>query len=978
MIDPLSITLAAITLGTALKDLTAIALKLHGSFKKHAHNMRAAESLAADTLEIVQDLERFYVAREGVLDNLSDVRNAVAILSRDMQSVYDQCLPILQLGNSPERGIRRTLFKIEQWRRRKEVESNIRNLREQANKCYRRFTRRAQLGTAVAIGELKCAVSEGFSSTARQLSANLQVSDENMLAFMGSTRSVLSSLPPGVMLCEDLVFELYVRGHVGKIDDILKTLASKQSYVVEGPDDRHTRPLAIYSFLLLRTPGAVDHVRGNTITKLIRLQQALLNVETGGNPMQEGAWTLNNLSIDLARLQMYSESLILHTWSVDLYKTLSISDRDVYAPHLALAFFNLALLSYKTGNFSQAMAMTTECLSLLKTCAPTFGTEALTARMLSESAHFRRAIGEHSSASLQDADDSVTMWERLNVDRVALIGPVPRGNYATFGVRTLSASDSAVLDYAWALIAQWIYLHASLKYQEAFGAAQKALQLFRALAQYYKHVEIQSQVTTLCLFLCNDVFRDVIPLSSALEYAQEAVQVWEEACGPTVGQDEHILDSLAMQTKFLVEMGRPNDAMMIFQKLARSVRSMEGNQRMYIHEMQDLASIFFNKNLYTEAATASRTIIKICRQLADPLSTSQRFLIDILLDHIKYCDCANYLSEALVYSQEALAIGEKQRAKDAAFTEQYLDCVTWPCYLSLDAGYPEEAIKECQDALNILSPLSKYDAIILNLISVKALAYLRLGQLDLAAATIAEGYDFAVSTTLNLQQEACYGELLYVSALVHRCAGKQELALTAIKASIPISEYVSWIPRLYVLSDVQADMGYDVAEALRTAEEAVQSRKCCASLPPSIAYWYNTSRYSLSLRLFFNGEFSQARQNILEVRKFYEWHAHSRNAWSIDLARALRAEGILECASDRHAEGEVAQTKLNALQQRLRATFPGLADQVEVDLNYERNYPAWKRLLEKYPLTCSHWVEDEAITTQEYTITHSHPITHGA
>src|SRR3954464_13770166 len=34
MADPLSITLAAITLGTALKDLTELALKLHESFKK--------------------------------------------------------------------------------------------------------------------------------------------------------------------------------------------------------------------------------------------------------------------------------------------------------------------------------------------------------------------------------------------------------------------------------------------------------------------------------------------------------------------------------------------------------------------------------------------------------------------------------------------------------------------------------------------------------------------------------------------------------------------------------------------------------------------------------------------------------------------------------------------------------------------------------------------------------------------------------
>ncbi|KAF4623605.1 hypothetical protein D9613_002360 [Agrocybe pediades] len=981
MTDPLSITLAAITLGTALKDLTELALKLHESFKKHAHNMQAAESLAADTLEIVQDIEKFYIARGDVLDNLPDVRDAIARLSKDMQSVYNRCLPILQLANSSElRGLRRTLFKIELWRSRKEVESNVRNLREQANKCYRRFTRHAQLGTAVAIGELKGTVSEGFLATSRQLSA-LQISDENVLAFMDSSRTVLSTLPPDVMLSEDLVFKLYVRGHVGKINDILKNLASKQSYAVEEPDERHTQPLTTYSSLQLQTSEAIGYVRGNTVTELIRLQQSLLNVEAGGNPIQDGAWALNHLATDLARLEMYSESVIFRTWTVDLYKTLSTSDRDVYAPHLALAFLNLAWSSYRTGDFTQGMVMAIECLSLLKTCAPTFATETLTARALSESAIFRRAMGEHSSASLQDAEDSVALFERLRVDQMAVIGPEQGGNYATFR-RRLRGGDQAVDRYASSLDAQRVFLYDSERYQEALDVGENALRLFRALAQCYKHVEIQSRVANLCFFLCHDAFRDIIPLSSALKYAQEAMQILEEVHGPTSAEEEGILDCLATQTKILVEMGRPSDALPVFRRLARRVRFMATNQRMYIHKLQDLATIFFNKKHYTEAATASRTIVEICRQSADSLLTSQRFLIDILLDHIKHCEYESHLSEALLFSGEALAIAGQQRVKDATFTEEYLDCLYWNAYLSIEAGDPQQAINQIQGTLNIWPAIQRHsircESQMLYLIFVKALAFLRLGRLSLAAATIAEGYNFSESTTLILQEEGCYGVLLHVSALLNRCGGKQDDALTAIKAAIRISESCGWDQRLYILSDVQADMGYN-AEARCTAEEAVQSTEDRASsLSPLVKRSYKMSQYSLCLRLFFNGDFTRARQLILEVRTFYEWHAHSWNGWFINLARALRAEGILECASDRHAEGAAARTRLKELQQRLRATLPGIADQVNVDLNYERNYPAWKRLLEKYPLTCSHWVEEEAITGQEYTIAHSHATTHSA
>ncbi|KAF9553162.1 hypothetical protein CPC08DRAFT_243943 [Agrocybe pediades] len=983
MADPLSITLAAITLGTALKDLTEMALKLHGSFKKHAHNMRAAESLAADTLEIVQDIENFYISRGDVLDNFPDVRDAVARLSKDMQSVNDECLPILQLRNSPERGLRRTLFKIEQWRNRKAVESNIRNLREQANKCHSRFTRYTQLGTVVAIGELKSTVS-AVTATTRQSSC-LQVSDENMLAFMGSTRAVLSTLPPGVMLCEDLVFKLYIRGHVHKIDDILKSLASKRSYAVEVPDDRHTQPFTTYLFSPLRTSGAVEYVRGNTVTEMIKLQQGLLNVKGGGNPIQEGAWTLNELTVDLAELGMISESLMLHTWNVDLYKTLSISHRDVYAPHLALAFFNLAVLSFDTGNFVHAIAMRTECLSTLMICAPTPELEALKADMLSRSAYFRHAIGEQSSLSLQDAENSVAMWERLGVDQMAVIGPPQGINYATFG-STLTGGDLAVHDYAYALDAQRVFLYNSERFQEALDVGERALRLYRALGQYYEEVQIQRKVATLCLFRCADEFwnfwsgDNIIPVSEALIYAEEAVRIWEKVQEITGADEEPILDSLTIQIQILVKMGRPSDALTVFEKLARRVRSMAITHRKYVNKMQDLAEMLFTRSHSAEAAMASRTVVEICRQSAESLPTSQRSLIDTLLDHTMHCNYADYCSEALIYSQEALSIAGQQRMKEATFTGQYLRCLVYAASMSLEAGYPQQAINQIQDALNtMLGPpiqrhLIGHDSTMLELISLEALAFLRFGRLSLAAATIAQGYGFAESTALNLQEDLDYGKLLSVSALVHRRGGKQDDALTAIKAAIPIFEFDDWIVQLCTLTDMQADMGHD-AEALRTAKEAVQSRERGVSLSPLVEHNYKISQYSLCLRLFFNGEFTRARQLILEVRNFFEWHAHSRNAWFLNLARALRAEGILECASDRHAEGAAARTRLNELQQRLRATLPGVSDQVEVDLNYERNYPAWKRLLEKYPLTCSHWIEDEVITGQEYTIAHSHPTT---
>ncbi|KAF4610107.1 hypothetical protein D9613_010422 [Agrocybe pediades] len=903
MADPLSISLAVITLGTALKDLTELALKLHNSFTKPRRNMRHAQSLAAETLEIVQDLDKYYQSHRGALDNMPEVRDAVVALSKDMRSVYNKCSPFFQIEPS-QTGLRQTIVLIDLWLKRKELELNIRNLKEQANRCYRRFTRHAQLGTVVAIGELKGAVSEGFSATGRQLSS-LQVSDENVLAFMGSTHAVLSTLPPGVMLSEDLVFKLYVRGHVGKIDNILKELALERSYAVGR---RHKAvSLNIETCFALSALADVEYVRGHTVTNLIRMQQRLLNIKAGVCPMQEGAWALDTLSVDLSRLRMRSESIILRTWSADLFRTLMKTRRKVYAPHLAFVLSELTRSFYYGGDLTQAISTSKECLSLLKTCAPTFTMKVLMAQVLSDLACTRRATGEHPSAWLQDAQDSITIFECIGAGQMTITGPVRGGNDVVFS--GISGRDDALAEYAIALDEQRKFLYDSRRYQESLDAAKRSLALYRALAQCYKEVDHQSRIGRLCIFLCDDVFRDVISLSSALTYAEEAVRTWQKVDETTRDQAENISYSLSMQAKILVKMGR-RDALEVFQELARRVRCMTTNLQWHIEKLQDVSSSLYQQGHFAEAATTSRAVVEISRQSAETLLPISR--VEILLHHAIHCEPVGCMSEGLVSSQEALVVTGQQRMKDAASTEQYLFCVGWAVYFLLEAGYPEEAIRQCQHAINVIPSLSGYGStVVLDIISTKALAYLRLGRLSLAAETISKGYDFADSTTLDLRHDPWYGQLLSVAALVKRCEGDQDNALAAIKAAISIKS-VNLRSQLCALSDVQADMGHD-AEGLRTAE-GLLPRDCQTASLNIDQHQYRSSQYTLCLRLFYSGNLTQARQLILEVRCFYEWHAHSHKAWFIELARALRAEGILECASDRHAEGAVARTRLNELQ----------------------------------------------------------------
>ena len=59
---------------------------------------------------------------------------------RDMKLVYEECLPILDAGCTSKTKLQKLKYTFDTWKKRKEVEKQIRKLKDEANKCYRRFT----------------------------------------------------------------------------------------------------------------------------------------------------------------------------------------------------------------------------------------------------------------------------------------------------------------------------------------------------------------------------------------------------------------------------------------------------------------------------------------------------------------------------------------------------------------------------------------------------------------------------------------------------------------------------------------------------------------------------------------------------------------------------------------------------------------------------------------------------------------------
>ena len=232
-----------------------------------------------------------------------------------------------------------------------------------------------------------------------------------------------------------------------------------------------------------------------------------------------------------------------------------------------------------------------------------------------------------------------------------------------------------------------------------------------------------------------------------------------------------------------------------------------------------------------------------------------------------------------------------------------------------------------------------------------------MGRISIALDKINVCLDF--TSEHNLEQGLPYTFCLKTVSCLYRCAGRLDDALIIIQQSISLDREDGQTPSFWILSDLLADAGQET-EALAAAHEAVlETEKWRNSFFTLDRAFHAQAQYSLALRLFANGDFSHAQELLAQVRSFYQHNSKARNLWFVNLAITLWAIGHLRCASGQHEKGIEARTELDGLRKHLRLVFPSLANLVEVGLNRERNFAAWKNLLKKYSLLCGHQDKDE-------------------
>jgi len=367
-----------------------------------------------------------------------------------------------------------------------------------------------------------------------------------------------------------------------------------------------------------------------------------------------------------------------------------------------------------------------------------------------------------------------------------------------------------------------------------------------------------------------------------------------------------------------------------------------------------------NAKMELESLERSRLVVQYSRALVNQFPAQQPFLIRCIRDYARLLEAFDHLADASVAISEALDWFNDRSAQDSESAELHTFCLLISARSLRLQGYPNRALSLLEKTSAIGQPFLDAYSVAQNILWAKAYNLLSLylmGQILIACSEIDVCLNFA--SEHNLETHVAYFWCLDIASRIYRCTGRIDIALPIIRRSVALRRQYSKIPFSWILSDLLADAGQE-AEAIDAAHDAVREWVKWKDSPRILLKEYHVlAQYSLAVRLFASGDFTQTQELLAQVRSFYQEHSKARNIWFIDLAITLWALGLLECASGRHEEGIAARTELNELLKRLRLVFPSLADLVEVGLNRERNFAAWKNLLEKYNLSCGHQDEDE-------------------
>ncbi|KAF8967350.1 hypothetical protein BDZ97DRAFT_1916947 [Flammula alnicola] len=314
MADPLSVTLAVITLATALKDIIELGQKIKESFAQVSKNLQNGKRLAFEMLDTLYKLQKFCDEHYAVLNASTEMKIALQKLAENMKSVYMDCCKLIP--PLPEKRIARFKITFNMWKNGDKVEGLITELKNHINGCHTQF-----MATLLVVVQQSNA--DGVNILRREIS-EIRVSDQQLSAFAGASSTTMSKRPSSIT--EGVISDMYLRVQINAINESLTQLSTMSIQYVAEPQEQYVlpfQPLLDTSFL----PRDRNALHRDVVNRTLEVQ-ALLQNHPSTLSIQDGAWEMVNLTLGLYDLNMYEEAAEMGLWAVNLFRTLEVHDLD--------------------------------------------------------------------------------------------------------------------------------------------------------------------------------------------------------------------------------------------------------------------------------------------------------------------------------------------------------------------------------------------------------------------------------------------------------------------------------------------------------------------------------------------------------------------------------------------------------------------------------------------------------------------------
>ncbi|KDR69553.1 hypothetical protein GALMADRAFT_145306 [Galerina marginata CBS 339.88] len=616
--DPFSIALATVTLTTAVKDLAELVQKLERSFSKPAKNIRNAEMLATQVRRTLDQLKQFCDEQEELLSSANDLKVALSELIRDMESVYNKCSGIAPVTAMKKIDKFKATFGA--WKKRNKVESEIKELMNRVNQCYTQF---------IMFSNMRIEKRQVISSETRAQASGIirngissPVSDERIIGFIGRNSATLSKLPPEIQMSSDFISNAYLHLQIDAINALMEKLSSTASYPVEEPVGHYLLPFRTIPGILIEEDDRFI-LRRDVITQALQIQ-TILEEDFDSLSMQVGARALKNLAGDLLDLDMYHESALIGTWTAKLYRTLVARHPTTYLPYLVLSLSHLAFAYRGTGNLDGALFSINECIAIcrsLQTPSASFEIKLLLPRALTISALLER----DSVKSLQEAEEAIRFFDNviessnltgdaLQIDRKsAEILDNSSSSVAHSHVQALHqlSPDSAVHEYATTLEQLSTSLREVGRFQEAFQAQQKALEVLDFLVSL--HPDRLDLVRARALHqILDDDFRGFLPPTDVFPMSQELIAIFRKYFKKDRKKyGAELCDVLEQNAFLLQETDQYDDALLVWKEVVYLAQELYEDKFLLAMALDNVSDALYITQQPYEAAVSRRELVKI-------------------------------------------------------------------------------------------------------------------------------------------------------------------------------------------------------------------------------------------------------------------------------------------------------------------------------------------------------------------------------